>query len=67
MTLPKKRRTKGSRGKRGSHHALMSVNLQPCPKCNAAKLPHRVCPNCGTYKDKQVIKLKSSVDKKKKK
>ena len=21
--------------------------IEPCPRCNAPKLPYRVCPNCG--------------------
>jgi len=67
MTVPKKKRTKGSRGKRRSHDAKQAANYQTCPKCGAAKLPHRACINCGMYKDKQVIKIKSALDKKKKK
>ena len=27
-----------------------------CPKCGEYKLPHRVCKNCGTYGDKEVLK-----------
>ncbi len=26
-----------------------------CPRCGAVKLPHHVCPNCGFYKDREVI------------
>ncbi|HAM14329.1 MAG TPA: 50S ribosomal protein L32, partial [Eggerthellaceae bacterium] len=26
-----------------------------CPQCGEVKLPHRVCPNCGYYKDREVI------------
>ncbi|ADL51638.1 50S ribosomal protein L32 [Clostridium cellulovorans] len=26
-----------------------------CPKCHEMKLAHRVCKNCGNYKDKEVI------------
>ncbi len=24
--------------------------LSKCPRCGAAKLPHRACPKCGYYK-----------------
>ena len=25
------------------------------PQCGEVKLPHRVCPNCGFYKNREVI------------
>lgn len=28
-----------------------------CPNCGQAKLPHRICGNCGYYGGKEVIKL----------
>jgi large subunit ribosomal protein L32 len=31
--------------------------LHPCPKCGDPKIPHRVCPTCGTYRDQQVIEV----------
>ncbi len=66
MSVPKKRRTSGSKGKRRSHYKRPAVNSQACPKCGAAKLPHTACAKCGSYKDKEVVKIKSSLDKKKK-
>jgi large subunit ribosomal protein L32 len=32
-----------------------SVNR--CPKCGDARIPHRVCPTCGTYNGKQVVEV----------
>lgn len=56
MAVPKKKRTKGSVGKRRSHHGLDPVQLSKCPKCNQATRPHTACPNCGTYKNREVLK-----------
>ena len=30
-----------------------------CPKCGALHLPHRMCPECGTYNGRQVKEIKS--------
>jgi large subunit ribosomal protein L32 len=29
--------------------------MSVCPQCGAAKMPHRVCATCGTYKGREVI------------
>jgi large subunit ribosomal protein L32 len=29
--------------------------VQRCPKCGDSKLPHRVCPSCGTYRGEQIF------------
>lgn len=59
MAVPKKKRTKSSVGKRRSHHGLTEKQLTLCPKCNKAVKPHTVCPNCGTYKKKEILKTKT--------
>lgn len=28
-----------------------------CPQCHKPKLPHRACPNCGTYDGRQVVQV----------
>lgn len=35
-------------------------NVVECPKCKSAKLNHSVCPECGYYKDRQVVKKSDS-------
>jgi large subunit ribosomal protein L32 len=57
MALPKKRTSKARRDKRRSHDHLTSVNVSLCPQCHEPKLPHRVCPHCGTYKGKEIIEI----------
>jgi len=58
MSVPKKRRTKSSKGKRASHFASKKTNLFSCPQCKKLILPHRACPWCGYYKGKEVVKIK---------
>lgn len=55
MALPKRKISKARRNKRRSHHALNAPNLIECPQCSELKLPHRICPNCGYYKGKEII------------
>lgn len=57
MPLPKKRTSKARRDKRRSHDHLTAVNVSVCPQCHEPKLPHRVCPHCGTYKGKEILEV----------
>lgn len=66
MSVPKKRRTSGSAGKRRSHHGLKSATINICPQCNKAVRPHQACSFCGYYKGKEVVKTKSETNVKKK-
>jgi large subunit ribosomal protein L32 len=29
-----------------------------CPRCHAPRLPHHVCPSCGFYNGRLVLKVK---------
>ena len=60
MALPKRRVSKTRRDKRRSHNKLMYPNLSLCPKCKEPKRSHYVCPNCGYYKDREIIVVKKS-------
>lgn len=55
MAVPKRKTSKSRRNKRRSHKKLSLVSLSICPQCQEVKLPHRVCPSCGTYKGKKVL------------
>jgi large subunit ribosomal protein L32 len=63
MAVPKKKRTKGSGGKRRSHDSLKSINLSKCPQCNYFIKPHQVCLNCGAYKGIEKVQIKSKTEK----
>ena len=56
MAVPKAKTTKSRRDMRRSHHALVATARSNCPQCNEPKRPHRVCPNCGTYRGREVVK-----------
>jgi len=66
MPVPKKRHSNIRQGKRrASNYRLAAVNLSRCPACGAPALPHQVCPSCGSYRGRSVIKIE--VEKKGKK
>ena len=55
MAVPKQRTSRTKRDKRRSHDHVGLPNLSSCSQCGAPKLPHRVCPTCGTYRGRTVV------------
>jgi len=39
---------------------MVAPTLTVCPQCREPKLPHRVCPSCGTYRGRDVIAVKEA-------
>lgn len=60
MALPKKKYSKSRQGKRRSHLKLSPPAMDECPHCHSPKSPHRVCPNCGWYGDREALEVKPS-------
>jgi large subunit ribosomal protein L32 len=56
--LPKRKTAKARKGRRRSHDRLSPPTLIECPQCHSPKLPHRVCPTCGSYAGRDVIEIK---------
>lgn len=56
MAVPK-RKTGRARihARRSENDKIASPSRSVCPQCGETKLPHRVCPNCGYYRDREVI------------
>ncbi|OGZ35159.1 MAG: 50S ribosomal protein L32 [Candidatus Portnoybacteria bacterium RBG_13_41_18] len=67
MPTMRQRHTKSRRNKTRSHHALKAQIFGLCPKCGQSVLPHIVCPNCGTFKGKEVIDVLKKLTKKERK
>ena len=56
MAVPKQRKGRASTNARRSMNDRISLPARSvCPQCGEAKLPHRVCPNCGYYKNREVV------------
>lgn len=58
MAVPKRRRSKSRKRIKKSYFKIAPVNLRPCPNCGTLTRPHFACVECGTYKNRQVIKIK---------
>lgn len=57
MALPKFRTSKArtkTRRRVTEKRELASGSI--CPDCGEMKLPHKICPSCGMYKGKTVIR-----------
>lgn len=58
MGVPKRRQYKSRKNMRRSEWMKIAApGLVSCPKCHALKMSHRVCPECGYYKDKAVVNV----------
>ncbi len=66
MANPKKKKTHSKTHQGRAHLALKQVTLKKCDKCGSMRKPHTVCDVCGTYKNKEIVKIKvKKVSKKK--
>jgi large subunit ribosomal protein L32 len=57
MAVPKRKVSKSRKNKRRSHWKLAPPGLTRCSHCHQLKSPHSVCPNCGYYAGREVVKI----------
>ena len=58
MAVPKRKTSKQRKNKRrASSYRLNKVTIVECPQCHAPKQPHRICTECGYYKNREVISV----------
>lgn len=55
MAVPKRRTSTRRKNARRTHYKLSVPGMVKCPQCGEAKLSHRVCSECGSYKGEQVV------------
>jgi large subunit ribosomal protein L32 len=53
--LPKQRVSHARKGERRAHMHLDLPQLVTCQQCKKPRLSHHACPNCGTYRGRQVF------------
>lgn len=58
--LPKRKISKGRRNRRRAHDSIGTPKLASCSNCHEPMLPHRMCPNCGYYKGRQIVDMDES-------
>jgi large subunit ribosomal protein L32 len=56
MAVPKQKQSHSRTSKRRAQHKIAAPTYNACPTCHSPRLPHRVCPTCGTYAGREVIK-----------
>jgi large subunit ribosomal protein L32 len=54
MPNPKRRHSKTRTAKRRTHDSLTAAATNLCAQCHEPKAPHRICPHCGYYNQRQV-------------
>lgn len=59
MANPKHKISRSKRASRRSNWKLSLPSISECPQCHEPKMPHRACPHCGYYKDREVIKIEA--------
>jgi large subunit ribosomal protein L32 len=57
MALQQSKMSKSRTRSRRSHSAVCATNLGTCSHCGEPKKPHHICPSCGYYNDKEVVKV----------
>lgn len=62
MAVPKRRQSSARRDQRRAQHKIEPLAYNECPQCHSPRLPHRVCPVCGTYAGRKVIEEKRKVE-----
>jgi large subunit ribosomal protein L32 len=53
MAVPKRKMSRSNTRSRRAQWKAAPLTLTTCPRCRAARLPHRACPACGAYGERR--------------
>jgi large subunit ribosomal protein L32 len=59
VAVPKRRQSNARTGSRRAHDFKKPKQLTYCPQCSTAVPAHVVCPNCGNYMGRNIVKGES--------
>lgn len=58
MAVPKRKMGKAdSRSRRSANMRMKTKSITECPQCHSMRQAHRVCPECGYYKGREVVEI----------
>ena len=57
MAVPKRKTSRMQHRQRKAANRYQGVEATFCANCGAPVAPHRVCPSCGQYDGKQILKV----------
>lgn len=60
MAVPRHRTSHSKKNSRRSHHAKKPKSLSACSSCGTPRPSHRICPSCGQYNGRSVLKAAGS-------
>ncbi len=64
MALPKRRHSIARGRRRRTHWKIRVSQMIICPQCKEKILPHHICPFCGYYKGREVVKIETIEERK---
>ncbi|MDB4673459.1 50S ribosomal protein L32 [Verrucomicrobiales bacterium] len=57
MAVPKRRQSKSRQKMRRGANRWSAPTFKTCPDCESTVPSHIACPNCGTYRGRQVLSV----------
>ena len=60
MAVPKRKKSKMRVRMRRAQKKAEIASVSNCPECGAPRESHRVCKNCGMYRGRKVLSIKTA-------